>query len=249
VVRQAFTRLASHRLERGRRCTSLVAAPLSGGHALGARASRSVSTGAGACRHFRPGCCVRWPSHHDLIKSEEARRSGGLVCGLSCGKLRPCIQSHLVARAITWQSTRTHNSRRRLRRSCWWSGHLHVIWRGHTRKFGGRYQPPAQGGQVVAVARLYLARRGAMKIIGAWVEWLALRSSRGKSVVLGRDRGLSPGAPPCVRLRSHAASVAHISCASCAVQGLYHCVETWRLHITCQSTRTPKGVRPLRGPP
>ena len=29
---------------------------------------------------------------------------------------------------ITCQSTRTHNSRRRLRRSCWWSGHLHVIW-------------------------------------------------------------------------------------------------------------------------
>jgi hypothetical protein len=53
----------------------------------------------------------------------------------------------------------------------------------------------------------------------------ALRSSRGKSVVLGRDRGPYPGAQPCARLRSHAASVAGISCASCAVQSLYHGVE------------------------
>jgi hypothetical protein len=34
------------------------------------------------------------------------------------------------SRGTTCQSTRTHNSRRRLRRSCWWSGHLYVIGRG-----------------------------------------------------------------------------------------------------------------------
>jgi hypothetical protein len=28
--------------------------------------------------------------------------------------------------ALTCQSTRTHNSRRRLRRECWWSGHFYV---------------------------------------------------------------------------------------------------------------------------
>ena len=29
---------------------------------------------------------------------------------------------------ITCQSTRTHNSRRRHRRLCWWSGHFYVMW-------------------------------------------------------------------------------------------------------------------------
>src|SRR5438105_12303218 len=29
-------------------------------------------------------------------------------------------------RGLTCQSTRTHNSRRRLRRLCWWSGHFYV---------------------------------------------------------------------------------------------------------------------------
>jgi len=29
--------------------------------------------------------------------------------------------------ALTCQSTRTHNSRRRLRRECWWSGHFYVM--------------------------------------------------------------------------------------------------------------------------
>src|SRR5438105_11558231 len=28
---------------------------------------------------------------------------------------------------LTCQSTRTHNSRRRLRRKCWWAGHLYVM--------------------------------------------------------------------------------------------------------------------------
>jgi hypothetical protein len=32
-----------------------------------------------------------------------------------------------VACSLTCQSTRTHNSRRRLRRWCWWSGHFHVM--------------------------------------------------------------------------------------------------------------------------
>ena len=40
-------------------------------------------------------------------------------------------QAQPCACPITCQSTRTHNSRRRLRRWCWWSGHFYVVrhWR------------------------------------------------------------------------------------------------------------------------
>ena len=49
----------------------------------------------------------------------------------SCGQL-PCLPLSPMEKqecALTCQSTRTHNSRRRLRRKCWWSGHFYVIGR------------------------------------------------------------------------------------------------------------------------
>ena len=48
---------------------------------------------------------------------------------------RQCVPGAAIC-ALTCQSTRTHNSRRRLRRRCWWSGHFYVIRRIKALEFG-----------------------------------------------------------------------------------------------------------------
>jgi hypothetical protein len=106
--------------------SSLVASPLFWGFCPGGRVSRRADVQAIACRHLRSGPAIRWPSRRGLIKSMEAKRSGELAFQNPRGKLWPCVRTHSCAHPITCQSTRTHNSRRRLRRLCWWSGHFYV---------------------------------------------------------------------------------------------------------------------------
>src|SRR5437016_4385013 len=52
---------------------------------------------------------------------------GGTLRNLACCPCDPPSDTlKEKCRCLTCQSTRTHNSRRRLRRSCWWSGHFYV---------------------------------------------------------------------------------------------------------------------------
>jgi hypothetical protein len=72
---------------------------------------------------WRSDCIRRSPSlcGSDLLR-RRAVGTGRCICtdGSCCGSLLVCVC------CLTCQSTRTHNSRRRLRRSCWWSGHFYV---------------------------------------------------------------------------------------------------------------------------
>ena len=59
--------------------------------------------------------------------------------GLVISRRELCLQWRVSlrgrSRGTTCQSTRTHNSRRRLRRSCWWSGHLYVMSHARAPRF------------------------------------------------------------------------------------------------------------------
>jgi len=90
----------------------------------------------------------REASHHPWYLSTPVARARRRFDPNGMGISRRCLSSVLMAWGgstnqvleevaawprITCQSTRTHNSRRRLRRSCWWSGHFCVIRRSEGR--------------------------------------------------------------------------------------------------------------------
>jgi len=93
---------------------------------------------SGESRRRHPGECLPESpasARHSMAFTPQSHQTGG---GAALGRVgfpgfvrqttsmrAPAI---FAVRPITCQSTRTHNSRRRLRRKVLWSGHLHVIW-------------------------------------------------------------------------------------------------------------------------
>jgi len=127
---EAFRALQVHGFHQvGLRCLSVAACSLLWGWRFVARVSGRACTRGKQWRFLCLGVC----SFHRFVRTSHQvggdRRSGGLARPRAWGKLRACAHRLcFLLRPITCQSTRTHNSRRRLRRLCWWSGHFHVIW-------------------------------------------------------------------------------------------------------------------------
>src|SRR5205814_6826372 len=65
--------------------------------------------------------------------------------------------------ALTCQSTRTHNSTRRLRRKCWWSGHLYVMPQGNSRLRSALLYALMAGLAVLVILAVY---RGGERVFG-----------------------------------------------------------------------------------
>ncbi len=78
---------------------------------------------------------------------------------------------------ITRQSTRTHNSRRRLRRKCWWSGHFYVIGQGAMAEIS-----PCEAFACGAVSPRTSARRASGSVPPASLCWGAGACGRAATV-------------------------------------------------------------------
>jgi hypothetical protein len=123
--------------------------PASPWHRASSPHARSAVS-VGAYKHHEEAGTFRFPWSH----------GASILVGIISGE----------AACITSQSTRTHNSRRRLRRRCWWSGHFYVM--SHPGVFEiGRILPsvvPCTAWCAAAVIRSSSSR----------VAWRAVPSSR-----------------------------------------------------------------------
>src|SRR5437868_6120420 len=116
----------------------------------------------GASRSFRAS-----PSHRASSSAARSAASVGVckhheetsIFRFTCNRRASILvfPNTTLFRSITCQSTRTHNSRRRLRRKCWWSGHFYVMPQVAVLSFG--FESPCRSSSV--------SRAGAL--CGSWV--------------------------------------------------------------------------------
>jgi hypothetical protein len=78
------------------------------------------------CREHSVCANAAWKHCCEASPRDHPQSCGGreLAPRVFAGSIRKSNRGGLC---ITRQSTRTHNSRRRLRRKCWWSGHFYVM--------------------------------------------------------------------------------------------------------------------------